>query len=562
MSDLVFSPPGPGSWALDAAHCPRPRSRCANALVERHATEGFRAGFARYGVLLETLEVRAVGPFPYIAARPLGAPPGASGPPPRLVMKALLALHPALRRRTRQAAHVFRTAQWRDDLAEFWRELPGVESELAALATARLAEADDEGLAGHMDRLGTFIGRRLFDHFRRVPLCTLPVGDFLAFAEGAGIAPADAVGVLRGDSPASTAGGRAIERAAAAIAADGRARAILDAGDTPAETVARLRALEGAAGEATAQLLDRYGDTIVSGFDVTEHTLAELPAVLAAALRNGPPSPAPAEADRGAAGREDWIGAMRARVSAADHAEFDTRLAAARASYPVRDVQATLDLWALGVLRRALLTAGARLAARGALEQPDDVFDATCGEVAALCRGGQTPSARTIAAHARLRRGSRVSDAPLVLGPPPGSPPPADWLPPAAARVARAFGVYRSLMEDPEDATDRGTIRGVGASPGRAAGAARIVRGPEDFDRLRRGDILVAPTTSPSYNIVLPLLGGIVTDRGGVLSHAAIVSREYGIPGVVGARNATARIPDGAMVEVNGTTGEVSLLRV
>jgi phosphoenolpyruvate synthase/pyruvate phosphate dikinase len=66
--------------------------------------------------------------------------------------------------------------------------------------------------------------------------------------------------------------------------------------------------------------------------------------------------------------------------------------------------------------------------------------------------------------------------------------------------------------------------------------------------------------TSEAFNILLPLLGGIVTDNGGLLSHAAIVAREYGIPGVVGTREATRLIPDGARVRVNGDAGEVEVL--
>ena len=87
-----------------------------------------------------------------------------------------------------------------------------------------------------------------------------------------------------------------------------------------------------------------------------------------------------------------------------------------------------------------------------------------------------------------------------------------------------------------------------------------MLGGPSDFDRLRSGDVLVTATTTEAFNIVLPLLGAIVTDAGGLLSHAAIVSREYGIPGVVGCRDATSRIADGTRVEVNGSTGEVRVL--
>jgi len=80
---------------------------------------------------------------------------------------------------------------------------------------------------------------------------------------------------------------------------------------------------------------------------------------------------------------------------------------------------------------------------------------------------------------------------------------------------------------------------------------------PESLDELH---VLVTACTSPAFNVVLPLLGAIVTDKGGQLSHAAIVAREYGIPAVVGTLRATSTIPDGARIEVDGTQGRVRLL--
>jgi pyruvate,water dikinase len=72
--------------------------------------------------------------------------------------------------------------------------------------------------------------------------------------------------------------------------------------------------------------------------------------------------------------------------------------------------------------------------------------------------------------------------------------------------------------------------------------------------------VLVSESTTGAFNILLPLLGAIVTDRGGLLSHSAIVAREYGIPGVVGTRDATERIGDGVKVRVDGNAGEVTVL--
>jgi pyruvate,water dikinase len=103
-------------------------------------------------------------------------------------------------------------------------------------------------------------------------------------------------------------------------------------------------------------------------------------------------------------------------------------------------------------------------------------------------------------------------------------------------------------------------LNGAGASPGVAEGTARVVLGADDFARVRAGDVLVAATTTPAWTPLFPSLAALVTDTGGILSHAAVVAREYGIPAVVGAAGATATIPHGAHVRVDGTTGEVALV--
>jgi len=103
-------------------------------------------------------------------------------------------------------------------------------------------------------------------------------------------------------------------------------------------------------------------------------------------------------------------------------------------------------------------------------------------------------------------------------------------------------------------------LRGLGASGGVYEGPARRVAGPSEFDRIVQGDVLVTESTTEAFNILLPLLGAIITDSGGLLSHSAIVAREYGIPGVVGTRDGTGNIPDGARVRVDGDAGEVTLL--
>ena len=125
----------------------------------------------------------------------------------------------------------------------------------------------------------------------------------------------------------------------------------------------------------------------------------------------------------------------------------------------------------------------------------------------------------------------------------------------------RATGIaLGEVFGSSEEEHEGDLLRGLAASPGVVEGTARCISGPAEFDRIVEGDILVTVSTSEAFNILLPLLGGIVTDAGGLLSHAAIVAREYGIPGVVGTREATGRIADGARVRVDGTAGEVAVL--
>ena len=101
---------------------------------------------------------------------------------------------------------------------------------------------------------------------------------------------------------------------------------------------------------------------------------------------------------------------------------------------------------------------------------------------------------------------------------------------------------------------------GTPASHGTATGTARIVRGPHDFPRVRRGDILVCPFTDPAWTPLLAAAGGVVTEIGGALSHAAIIARERGIPAVLSVPAATSTLPDGALVTIDGTAGTVTTI--
>jgi pyruvate,water dikinase len=108
-------------------------------------------------------------------------------------------------------------------------------------------------------------------------------------------------------------------------------------------------------------------------------------------------------------------------------------------------------------------------------------------------------------------------------------------------------------VSDSEQATD--TLKGVGASAGKVTAPARVLHGPEDFDQMQPGDVLVAQITTPAWTPLFAMASAVVTDVGGPLSHGSIVAREYGIPAVMGTGVATRRIQTGRIITVDGTSG-------
>lgn len=219
------------------------------------------------------------------------------------------------------------------------------------------------------------------------------------------------------------------------------------------------------------------------------------------------------------------------------------------------------DLWAFGLARRAMLEVGRRLQANGVLSDAGLATSANHDELLGLLRGARQPDVAELQRRQSWRETKTIADAPPFLGGKPSPPPPVDWLPRNARPIARATNAIITNMYDvSERKAEAKTVEGLAVHPGIYEGTARLVAGPQDFNRLQKGDVLVTRVTGPSFNVVLPLLGAIVTDRGGQLSHTAIVAREYGIPAVVGTREATVKIPDGARVRVNGDTGRVELL--
>ena len=122
--------------------------------------------------------------------------------------------------------------------------------------------------------------------------------------------------------------------------------------------------------------------------------------------------------------------------------------------------------------------------------------------------------------------------------------------------IAKALSAFKLIVKERAFKELKGTV----ASKGRANGVVAIVRGVKDLRKVGRGDILVAVATHPDYVPTMRKAAAVVTDEGGITSHAAIVSREFGIPCIVGTKNATSVLKNGDKIEVNAINGTIKLL--
>jgi pyruvate,water dikinase len=148
---------------------------------------------------------------------------------------------------------------------------------------------------------------------------------------------------------------------------------------------------------------------------------------------------------------------------------------------------------------------------------------------------------------------SGQADAPLTVG---NVPP--TMTDPIAIKV---FGIIDDVLHPKGEKEVVERLEGFPGSPGVVEGPARVILTFEEFPTLQSGEILICPYTSTAWTPLFLKIAGVVTDTGGMLTHAAIAAREYGIPAVVGTWNATNSIRNGDIVKVDGNTGVVEVVK-
>jgi pyruvate,water dikinase len=483
-------------WFLAREHVPGPVSRLYYEALSHGATGWDRAA-AAYGLPDGATRWGNVNGWMYYGGRPT-------------VDAGELAARDAV------AAETLRIQRWRDDLRR-WHE----ETRPRFVATNRALQAEDP--AGLDDAaLGAHVGRALDawwdavpEHFALHHMYSVGAGTLMETLLAGGAARADVMAQLGGGSPESA-----------------RARALVDAivaevGDRAVRTIEDLRgpALDAYLGEHGWRAIER---------DLTGPVLIERPELVIAAVQ---------------ARQRGHGGAVQPTSTG------DPVLDELRALYGCNDDNGGITIsWPMGLVRRAGLEVGRRVG----LADPNDAFECSAGEMRVLLAGAG-PSPAELRARAAVREAAAAADPPVMLRGSDGTDPLAPALPPSVARIVALSGVL--WAGDPPPTTASGEpLSGTGIGTGVYRGRACVIDDDAGMDQLEPGDVIIAFCTGSQHNTVFPIAGAVATEAGGALSHPAVLSRELGLPAVVGVRGLLAAVRTGDVVEVDAAAGVVRVV--
>ena len=531
-------------WEQDRTHAPRQMVPLDYDLMFANFMRGMTFAFRHYGIPVQAVRSRRINTYFYSATVPELGPPEEMG--------------------AKQAKAEEAVGRAMASLGELWHDelLPEIQRHLDVMASrdvAMLTDADLHGvLADTIDR-----ARRLAEiHMQIVFPAYLAISEFEELYNDL-FAPEDkfeAHRLLQGLPNKTVEFGHELWKLSRSARWSPGVMEVLE--QEPAERV--VGALRRAYGgrrflvELTAYLQE-YGHRS-SMWGLAGKTWIEDPTPVIKNLKDytqQPDSESPIrELERLAAEREEAIAAARERLAGYPgpvRDQFELMLKAGQEGVVIsEDHGFYIDSAGVTQIRRVVLETGRRLAIAAAINRHEDVFMLTSDE---LLDGLADPAGAeyidmVAERYDELERYADITPPPALGSLPPGPPPES-----AMTRLMVKFS--GAPVAPSEDASE---VRGSAGSAGKVVGVARVVSSLEDAARIQPGEILVAQTTAPPWTPLFASVAAVVTDSGGMLSHCAVVAREYAIPAVVGTGNATTAIADGQTIEVDGDEGVVRIL--
>jgi len=553
-----------GYWESDAEHISKPLSPMGRTVLLPTYTNGMEKMCAATGLLLEKLEYRSIGGWMYVRMVPLGGKD--MTPPPPFVMKILLRLIPAMRARIQRATEFVRNNE-QDVLVERWYNewYPEISKQIVALRDVNLSALSDDELDNHLTNALSLIKRGNEMHFTLAVVNPFVIYDLVTTTqELLGWDEAHTMELIAGLSTKSTEPSRKL--AELARMANERPAVLELIKHANANAVDRLAQVDAEFSAAFAEYLKEYGCRGLA-FDLNEPTISELPAMVLGWIHDQVANKYDPDADAAELNRKRDAVQAEARAALAnrpaqERERFERALARAVRGYPSQEDNVFFTQGApTAIGRYAILELGDRLVNKQVIEKRDDVFFLEIDEArSAFNQGGNLKSL------VLRRKGERVwaeqHPGPAIYGKPPVQPP-LEVLPPEPRLLMTVVPWYmeRALSTGRGRVQAEGTnLTGIAASSGKYTGAARVIMNESEFHKLQPGDVLVCPATTPMWSVLFANVGALVTNTGGILSHPAIIAREYRVPAVVATGNATSLLTDGQTVTVNGDTGTVEIL--
>lgn len=302
-----------------------------------------------------------------------------------------------------------------------------------------------------------------------------------------------------------------------------------------------------------ADLIAEHGHRGPNEWDMRAHSWTTKPPLALGMLermRHQDDAKSPTAASATAAAERERLAAELLAVVEGDaeaHGGLQAGMHSASVFFSLRERGKNACIRLLHEAKLAMMELGDRMTADGVIEDPQQVFMLLDDELDAFLADPASFSARILDRERTFQHLHEI-EPPYIIKLEEGVPPIPTWPPRGGSDVVHA--VAGDLLQ------------GTPGAPGVVTGIARIVLDPSDPGAIGPGDIMVAPTTDPSWVPLFLSAEGVVVDVGAVASHAAIVCRELGIPCAVSVQKATDRIPEGARIEIDGSTGAVTVIAV